>query len=163
LLQVVQLLQQADVRLVHKKFAAFVYEEGMPLRVCKSVALREFIEALQQLPRGVKYSPPAYQTMRTTLLAEARDDVAKQLERWSARTQQTGCSVTSDGWSDPQNRPLLNMLGVNTIGAKFITAINTEGHTKTGVYISEQLMVVIEEIGPENVVQVSALTHMRAL
>jgi Protein of unknown function (DUF 659) len=150
------MLQQANVQLVHKKFAALVYEEGLALKLTKSLALREFIEALQQLPRGVKYTPPAYNTLRTTLLTGAKEDVDKQLQRWSSRTQQTGCTVTCDGWSDPQNRPLLNVLAVNTVGAKFVTAINTEGETKTAVYISQQLMVVLEQIGPENVVQVSA-------
>jgi hypothetical protein len=78
-LQVVQMLQNANTQLVHKKFAAFVYEEGLPLRVCKSLALREFIEALQRLPRGVKYTPPAYNTLRTTLLQEAKQDGAQDV------------------------------------------------------------------------------------
>ena len=75
------MLQQANVQLVHKKFAALVYEEGLALKLTKSLALREFIEALQQLPWGVKYTPPAYNTLRTTLLTAAKEDVDKQLQR----------------------------------------------------------------------------------
>jgi Protein of unknown function (DUF 659) len=107
---------------------------------------------VQSLPAG--YTPPAYDSARTVLLDKTVADVERDLEPWSDRTRKTGASVTSDGWSDTTNRPLLNMLAVNAKGAKFVDAINTEGQQKTAEYIAEQLEAGIELVGPEFVVQV---------
>jgi hypothetical protein len=151
-------MQQANVQLVHKKFAAMVFEEGLALKVSKSLALREFIDALQSLPRGVTYRPPAPNTLRGPLLQQAKADVDRSLGSWTARCSVTGMTVSSDGWADPTNTPLLNVMGTNPQGSKFLTAINTEGETKTSAYIAGKIMAVIEEVGPENVVQVRVVT-----
>lgn len=66
----------------------------------------------------------------------------------------TGVTLTSDGWSDVHNHPLLNMLAVSPAGEMFLTAIDTSGEAKTGVFIAEKLCEQIEEVGPDSVVQV---------
>ena len=63
-------------------------------------------------------------------------------------------SIVSDGWSDAQRRPLLNFLAVTEDGPMFLKAFNTEGISMTKEYISEKMLVVIEEVGAQNVVQV---------
>jgi hypothetical protein len=143
---------RADRDRVHKALMKMIVREGLPLRLVRAPSLREFIRVLQSVPVG--YTPPAYDTTRTTLLQQAVADVDMQLEAWNNRTLQTGVTLTSDGWSDANNRPLLNLLAVNPKGAKFLDAINTEGQQKTGEYISRQLIVGIELVGAENVVSV---------
>lgn len=122
------------------------------MRIVKSPYLRKFIAAVQSVPG---YKPPAYDTVRTTLLSQAKERVEKQLQPWDARVPDTGVTICSDGWSDAQNRPLLNMLAVNPKGAKFMTAVDTSGEVKSGTYIAARIIECIEEMGPENVVQVS--------
>jgi Protein of unknown function (DUF 659) len=72
----------------------------------------------------------------------------------------TGVTVTSDGWSDTCNRPLLNILGVSPTGEVFIAGMDSTGHAKTGRYVADKLIEAIEKIGPEHVVQVSASTNI---
>lgn len=72
----------------------------------------------------------------------------------SELVQKVGCTLTSDGWSSTTSRPLLNVLTVTPMGANFLKAVDTSGEVKSGDYIADLLCESIEEIGPENVVQV---------
>ena len=42
----------------------------------------------------------------------------------------TGCTLASDGWTDPRKRPLLNMCVVTHKGTLFKRAVDTTGQTK---------------------------------
>jgi hypothetical protein len=146
---------------VHLAFANFVFKEGLPLRLAKSKYLREFAQKLQQLPAGA-WKPPAYNTLRTSLLHKAKQEIVTKLRPWDERTQETGVTVCCDGWSDAQKHPLLNVLAVNAAGAKFLHAVNTEGKQKTAEYIAEALIEAIQEVGADNVVQVRGQPLMYA-
>ena len=45
--------------------------------------------------------------------------------------QVKGVTIATDGWSDPQRRPILNFMAVTESGPMFLKAINTEGEVKT--------------------------------
>jgi hypothetical protein len=66
----------------------------------------------------------------------------------------TGVSLCSDGWTDSQRRPLINMMAASESGPMFLKAINCEGEFKDKFHIANLLTNCIQEIGPENVVQV---------
>ena len=68
--------------------------------------------------------------------------------------KEMGVSTVSDGWSDSQTRPLINVMAMIEDGPMFLNALNVEGKTKNIEYIQEILLRVIEEVGPQNVVQV---------
>jgi hypothetical protein len=151
-MQITAALSRADRDQVHKSLMKMIIREGLPLRLVRALSLKEFIKVVQSAPAG--YTPPAYDTARTTLLQQAVEDVDKKLQAWTERTTTTGVTLTSDGWSDANSRPLLNSLAINPKGVKLLDAINTEGQQKTGDYISQQLIAGIELVGPDNVVQV---------
>ena len=65
-----------------------------------------------------------------------------------------GVSICSDGWSDAQRRPLINIMAVSESGLMFLKAINCEGETKDKNFIADLLINTIQEIGPQRVVQV---------
>lgn len=77
-----------------------------------------------------------------------------RLTSFYARGKQLGYTVISDGWTDVQGRPLLNIVAVNAAGSVFMTAVDTSGETKNSAYIAKQISTVVEQLGPENVVQV---------
>ncbi len=103
-----------------------------------------------------KYSPMAYNTLRTGSLDAAKLRVDGKLLAWSRRSKATGVTICIDGWSDAQNRPILNVLAVCPKGAKFLGAVDTSGSPKTAEYIAAVLTEYIEAVGPDNVVQVCA-------
>ena len=67
---------------------------------------------------------------------------------------ENGANIVSDGWSDPQTRPLINIMAVSDGGPVFIKAINGPGEFKDKHYIAVVLKDAIKEIGHEKVVQV---------
>ena len=68
--------------------------------------------------------------------------------------KEKGMSVVSDGWINPQRRPLINFMATSEGASVFLKAIDGTKEYKDKYYISELLMNVIKEIKPEKVVQV---------
>lgn len=56
------------------------------------------------------YVPPSYNKTRTTLLVRERTHVERMLQPIKATWRSKGVTIVSDGWSDPQRRPLLNFM-----------------------------------------------------
>ena len=99
---------------------------------------------------NVTYSGPSYNALRTTLLDDVKKKVEAQLADWEQHARKTtGFVLTSDGWTDAQNRPLLNFILCSPRGQKFLHVLDTSGHEKTGAYIAEQLSQVIQDVGPQ--------------
>jgi hypothetical protein len=53
-----------------------------------------------------------------------------------------------------QGRPLINVIASSPKGAMFLRAEDCSGEVKDSNFIVEILIVAIEQVGPENVVQV---------
>lgn len=107
-------------------------------------------------PPTPSYKPMAYNTLRTTCLDAAKQRIQKALQQWDKRAKTTGMTICTDGWSDAQNRPILNALAVCPKGAMFLDAVDTSGKVKSAEYIAEVLTSYIEAVGADRVVQVRA-------
>lgn len=65
----------------------------------------------------------------------------------------TGGTIVSDGWSDAQRRPLLNVLLDIPAGATFLKSVDFSGETKDAQFIANVIIAAIDKVGPELVVQ----------
>ncbi|KAH7557045.1 hypothetical protein JRO89_XS11G0035900 [Xanthoceras sorbifolium] len=102
----------------------------------------------------VGYVPPGYNALRTTLLQKEKTSIERMLGPIKDSWKDKGVSVCSDGWSDSQRRPLINIMAVSESGPMFLRAVNCEGEYKDKHFIANLLIESIREIGPQNVVQV---------
>ncbi|XP_052155100.1 uncharacterized protein LOC127773117 isoform X4 [Oryza glaberrima] len=100
------------------------------------------------------YVPPDCKRLKTTLLQKERARIEDLLKPIKSMWRKAGVTIVSDGWSDIRQRSLVNILAVNECGPIFLQAINNEDEVNTKEYIAEKLIAVIEDVGPENVVQV---------
>ena len=100
------------------------------------------------------YIPPGYNALRTTFLQKERAHVERLLKPIKDFWLENGVNIVSDGWSDPQRRPLINIMAVSDGGPMFIKAIDGSGEFKDKHYIARVLKYAIKEIGHEKVVQV---------
>ena len=73
------------------------------------------------------YVPPGYNALRTTLLQKERAHVERLLKPIKDFWLENGVSIVSDGWSNPQRRPLINIMAVSDGGPVFIKAIDGSG------------------------------------
>ncbi|XP_075645536.1 uncharacterized protein LOC142616605 [Castanea sativa] len=135
------------------RIARMFYTGGLPFNFarnpyyCNSYAYA----ATHSIPG---YVPPKYNALRITLLQKERAHVEGLLKPIKNFWLENGVSIVSDGWSDPQKRPLINIMVVSDGGLVFIKAIDGLSEFKDKQYIAGVLKDAIKEIGHEKVVQV---------
>lgn len=83
---------------------------------------------------------------------QAKVDVTISLEPVRESMLKAGVSITSDGWSNVQNRPLLNILACSGGETMFLRAVDTSGQTKDASMIAGIICSMVEELGVEKVV-----------
>ena len=72
-----------------------------------------------------------------------------------------GCSIVMDGWTDIQQRPLLNFIVTFPAEPYFFRAIDCIGKLKDTTFMFDILKDAIEEVGPKNVVHaITYATHV---
>lgn len=136
-----------------KKWASFFYEANIPFNVVRHPA---FVSAVQETAKsGLVYQPPSYNAMRTTLIEAKKVVVEEMVESQTKDSiEQYGCTICSDGWSDTNSRPLMNVMLVCPAGDVFLGSIDTTGKKKCSQFTADSIASYIEEVGPQNVVQV---------
>ncbi|XP_004299161.1 PREDICTED: uncharacterized protein LOC101293587 [Fragaria vesca subsp. vesca] len=135
------------------EIARMFYTGGLSFNLAKNPHyIRAFNRACAYPIAG--YRPPNYNALRTTLLEKERNHIERLLEPIKLTWKQKGVSVCSDGWSDTQRRPLINVMAACESGPMFLRAENCEGESKDKHFISDLLIESILEIGPTHVVQV---------
>ena len=125
---------------------------GIPFNVLRNPQFHDMISAINKGPKG--YKCPSYEKARTTLLDACKRSVEKDLVPVKDTWYSHGVSIVSDGWTNVKHQPLINILAVNSRGAMFLHAEDFSGTEKTGLAIANFLLKAIEDIGPENVLQV---------
>ena len=87
-------------------------------------------------------------------MQKEKSNIENQLEPIKKTSSEKGVSICSNGWSDAQRRPLINIIAVLESGPIFLKAINCEEETKDKHFITDLLINTIQDIDPQKVVQV---------
>lgn len=110
------------------------------------------VRAVNEAPTG--YKGPHYEKIRTTLLDDEVACVENAMLPIKDSWVKTGVTIVSNEWKDARDRPLVNVIAVSTRGAMFLQAMDSEGEVKDGPFIANIFIQAIEQVGPQNVVQV---------
>jgi len=84
---------------------------------------------------GQSYVPASRKTL-TRLVPEVRATVEAKLGSMHATIKHTASAFCSDGFSDINNVPLVNVLRITPLGCEFLMAEDTEGKSKTAEYLA---------------------------
>ena len=131
--------------------ARLFYTSGLSFNVANNPNYRSSYTRASHIPG---YVPPGYNALRTTLLDNEKRHVERMLQPIKKTWKDSGVSLCSDGWTDEQRRPLINMMAASTNGAIMLKAINCEGVYKDRLEIARLLLESVDEIGSHNVVQI---------
>ena len=145
--------RRQDKSQVDSLWARAFYSNGLPFSLAGNSHFKAAVEASCQF--GPSYKPPTVKALRTTLLKKEKETLEEELQAFKEGLSLSKGTITSDGWSDTRNRPLLNILLVSPKGEKFVKAVDTSGETKDATHIAGKICEAIEEIGPEHVCQVT--------
>ncbi|XLS75709.1 hypothetical protein HN51_032574, partial [Arachis hypogaea] len=133
--------------------ARMFFSSGLPFHLAKNpYFVKAFSYAANNYIDG--YIPPGYNKLRTTLLEKEKQHAERMLEPTKNSWSGNGVSIVSDGWSDPQRRPLLNFMAVTESGPMFLKAVDCSDEIKDKDYVAKQIRDVIREVGLSNVVQI---------
>ncbi|RWR83372.1 DUF659 domain-containing protein/Dimer_Tnp_hAT domain-containing protein [Cinnamomum micranthum f. kanehirae] len=135
------------------EIARMFYASGLPFHLARSPY---YVSCIQFAANNAlaSYVPPGYNKLRTSLLQQERAHVDRLLQPIKGTWKEKGVSIVSDGWSDSQRRPLINFMAVTESGLMFLKAVDCTGEIKDKYFIYGLLKEVIEEVGPQNVIQV---------
>jgi hypothetical protein len=135
---VVQLNQQQLNDAADIAIAEFAFATGQPLRLVDDFFAREAFKKVAAA--GPSRKQLTRKRLKEQLLPEVRKRVAReQQEAINLNKEKYGLSIVSDGWTDANKKPLLNILKVSPDGEFFVEAIDTSGETKSMQYIADQV------------------------
>lgn len=103
---------------------------GLPFNLARNPDFRAAITFIANSSLG-GYVPPGYNSLRTTLLDQEKKHIQRSLEPIKSTWPNKGVTIATDGWSDPQRRPILNFMAVTKGGPMFLKAIDTEGEVNS--------------------------------
>ena len=127
------------------------YTRGLSFHFARNPYYARAFKRASQLP---DYVPPGYNALRTTLFQKEKSNIENLLEPIKKIWNEKRVNICSDGWSDAQRKPLINIMAVSESGPMFLKAINCEGETKDKHFIVDLLINTIQEISPQKIVQV---------
>ena len=134
-------------------WAEFFYNANIPFAVARSASFKNAVKLTSQLK--TTYLPPSYHDIRKRLLDATKKKIKDQVgEKTGMFITTYGATLAADGWSSVTNTPLMNVMCVCPAGEEFLGAIDTSGETKDAKYIAGILKNYIQQLGPQNVVQI---------
>jgi hypothetical protein len=155
-------LQQSTIPILHAEdqrrkcdmaWVEFFYSANIPFAAARSASFKKAVKMTSEM--RTSYLLPSYHDVRKRLLNETKHKIKAQIaERTKMFIRTYNATLTGDGWSSVNNHRILNMMCVSPAGKEFLGAIDTSGHMKDAVYITDVIKRYLIEVGPENVVQV---------
>ena len=128
------------------------FESAIPFNVARSPYFINTCKMMAGFGKG--YVPPSSETLKTTILKRSKEIVTNNLQKIKDSWKETGCTILSDGWSDMNHRPLINVLVSCPKGVLFLKVVDASRNKKTSEFIFQILEEAILEVGEENLVQV---------
>ncbi|GJX81014.1 hAT dimerization domain, ribonuclease H-like domain protein [Tanacetum coccineum] len=128
-----------------QEIARMFYTGGLSFNLARNPYYwRSFTFVANQNLSG--YVPPSYNKLRMTLVQLEKANVERLLQPIKDTWKEKGVSIVTDGWSDPQRRPLINFMAASAKGPMFIEAVNCMSEIKTKEFIANLMKEVINEI-----------------
>ncbi|XP_062014339.1 uncharacterized protein LOC133730841 [Rosa rugosa] len=130
----------------------WVYEADIPFHAIDNDSFKRFVEAVGQFGPG--YRPPTQYQLREPLLKEEVERTKNSLKKQEEEWVKNGRSIMTDAWSDRKRRSIMNLCVNCKEGTTFLSSREDSLQSQTEAYIFEYVDNCIEEVGPQNVVQV---------
>ncbi|KAL3693783.1 hypothetical protein R1sor_007434 [Riccia sorocarpa] len=148
------MMDAAQRKIADEKWSMALSVMGLPFRTLAHPMFREAYNFSSKLP-GYKF--PSSTALRTTLLDKNFNDVKKTAEQnmWGHNFCVRG-TVSCDGWTNRNGRPQVNLVIVNRYGEMVYDHADGSNVTKDAKWVAANMIRVIREVGPKNVLQFTA-------
>ncbi|XP_047325926.1 uncharacterized protein LOC124929570 isoform X2 [Impatiens glandulifera] len=144
--------QSNDQENVERSIAMFFFENKLDFSAARSSSYQSMIDAIGKC--GLGFRGPSAETLKTTWLEKIKSEVSlhsKDIEKeWTA----TGCTIIVETWTDNKSKALINFLVSSPSRTFFHKSVDASEYYKNVKCLSDLFDSVIQDFGPENVVQV---------
>ncbi|KNA25305.1 hypothetical protein SOVF_007880 [Spinacia oleracea] len=110
------------------------------------------VEAIRKC--GPDFSGPTAETLKNTWLERVKSKVNLGLKDTENEWVRTGCTIIADTWTDNKSRAMVNFLVSSPSRTFFHKSVDASSYFKNVKSLADLFDSVIQEIGPENVVQI---------
>ncbi|CAL9148091.1 unnamed protein product [Musa hybrid cultivar] len=130
--------------------AEFFFENKLDFSVAHSPSYQLMLEALG----GAGFRGPSPEALRTTWLQKLKSEVTLQIKEIEKDWATSGCTIIADTWTDLKSRALINFFVSSPLGTFFHKSVDASTYFKNSKCLYDLFDSIIQDFGPENVVQV---------
>jgi hypothetical protein len=130
--------------------AEFFFENKLDYNVADSISYRNMTEALG----GQGFRGPSSEALREKWLQKLKSEVTQRTKEIEKDWVTTGCTILADSWTDNKQKALINFSVSSPLGTFFLKTVDASQHFKSHRGLYDLFDEVIQEVGPENVVQI---------
>ncbi|XP_058100273.1 uncharacterized protein LOC131245081 isoform X2 [Magnolia sinica] len=134
-----------------RSIALFFFENKLDFSIARSSSYQQMVEAVAKC--GYGFRGPSLEALRTTWLQRIKSEVSQQSKEIEKELATTGCTIIADTWTD-NKRAVINFLVSSPGGTFFHKSVDASTYFKNTKCMSDLFDSVIQDVGPENVVQV---------
>ncbi|XP_010317484.1 uncharacterized protein [Solanum lycopersicum] len=135
-----------------RSIALFFFENKIDFGVARSSSYHQMIEAVGKCGSG--FIGPSPETLKATWLERIKSEVSLQSKDVEKEWAMTGCTLIAETWTDNKMKALINFLVSSPSRTFFYKSVDASSYFKNLKCLSELFDSIIQDFGPENVVQV---------
>lgn len=135
-----------------RSVAFFFFENKLDFSVARSSSYQLMLDAVQTCGQG--FRGPSAETLKTTWLERIKSEMSLQSKDIEKEWSTTGCTIVVDSWTDNKSRALINFLVSSPSRTFFHKSVDASSYFKNPKYLIDLIDSVIQDFGPENVVQI---------
>ncbi|KAK9143924.1 hypothetical protein Syun_013324 [Stephania yunnanensis] len=143
----------SDRENAEQSIALFFFENKLDFTVAHSSSYQFMMDAVAKCGPG--FRGPSPEALKTTWLQRVKSEVSEKSKENQKEWSTTGCTIIADSWTDKsRSKSLINFLVSSPSGTFFHKSVDATLYTKSTKCLADLFDAVIQEVGPENVVQV---------
>lgn len=143
---------RSDHESAERSIALFFFENRLDFSVARSSSYQQMIDAIRKCGGG--FVGPSAETLKTTWLEKIKSEVSLHSKDTEREWAMTGCTIIAETWTDNKSRALINFLVSSPSRTFFHKSVDASSYYKNIKYLSDLFDSIIQDFGPENVVQV---------
>ena len=103
---------------------------------------------------GLGFTGPYAEILKTTWLERIKSEEGLQSKDVEKEWATTGCTIIADTWTDYKSKAIINFLVSSPSRTFFHKSVDASAYFKNTKWLADLFDSVIQEFGPENVVQI---------
>ncbi|KAL6132110.1 hypothetical protein ACLB2K_070481 [Fragaria x ananassa] len=135
-----------------RSIALFFFENKIDFSIARTSSYQLMIDAITKCGPG--FTGPSAETLKTTWLERVKTEMSLQSKDIEKEWTTTGCTIIADTWTDNKSRALINFLVSSPSRTFFHKSVDASAYFKNTKCLAELFDSVIQDFGPENVVQI---------